>query len=86
MSTSLSRLVDALPEIHKKECKVCKERRKIKSVYNFILIQLYKNKKLDYECKECKKSSLKQINELIKRFPNVYQLFNGDTNKSVLLL
>ena len=26
------------------------------------------------------------INGLIKKFPNVYQFFNGDTNKFVLLL
>ena len=36
MSTSLSRLVDNLSEINKKECKGWKERRKIKSVFNFI--------------------------------------------------
>ena len=32
------------------------------------------------------KKSLKPINELIKKFPNVYQLCNGDTNKFVFLL
>ena len=34
-STSLSSLVDNLPEIKKKECKLCKERRNIKSTYDF---------------------------------------------------
>ena len=82
MSTSLSSLVDNLSEIHKKECKVCQERRKIKSVGNFIGL---KNNKFNFECKECKKGSLKPINQLIKKFPNVYQFCNGDTNKFVLL-
>ena len=83
MSTSLSSLVDNLSEIYKKECKGCEEKRKIKSVCNFIGLE---NNKLNYKCKECKKRSLKPINELIKKFPNVYQFCNGDTNKFVLLL
>ena len=58
-------------------------KKKIKSVCNFIGI---KNNKLNYECKECKKISLKPISELIKKFPNVYQFCNGDTNKFILLL
>ena len=62
----------------KKKCKVCEERRKIKSVCSFIKL---KNNKLNYECKECKKRSLKPITELIKKFPNVYQFCNGGTNK-----
>ena len=36
MSTSLSSLVNNVSEIYKKECKGCEEKRKIKSVYNFI--------------------------------------------------
>ena len=52
MSTSLSSLIDNLSETHKKECKVCKERTKIKSVCNFIGL---KKNKLNYECKERKK-------------------------------
>ena len=83
MSNKLSDLVDNLSEIYKKECKGCKERRKIKSVCNFIGL---KNNKLNYKCKECKKRSLKPINELIKKFPNVYQFCNEDINKFVLLL
>ena len=66
MSTSLSSLVDNLSEIHKKECKVCKEIRKIRLVCNFICLE---NNNLNYKCKECKKRSLKPINELIKNFP-----------------
>ena len=52
MSSSLSSLVDNSSEIYKKECKLCEERRKIKSVCNFIG---HKNNKLNSECKECKK-------------------------------
>ena len=81
MSASLPSLVDNLSRIYKKECKGCNERGKIKSACNFIGL---KNNKLNYECKECKKRSLKPINELIKKFPNVHQLSNGDTNKFVL--
>ena len=83
ISTSLSSLVDNLSEIYKKEYKVCEERRKIKSVCNFIV---FKNNKLNYKCKECKKRLLKPINELIKKVSNVYQFCNEDTNKFVFLL
>ena len=62
---------------------VCEERRKIKSLCNLIGLR---NKKLNYECKEYKKRSLKPINEVIKKFPNVYQCCNGDTNKFSLSL
>ena len=40
MSTSLSKLVDNLSEIYKKECKGCEESRKIKSVCNFIGLKI----------------------------------------------
>ena len=43
MSSKLSDLVDELSETYNKECKGCKERKKIKSVYNFIGL---KNNKL----------------------------------------
>ena len=48
MPTSLSKLIDNLSEICKKECKACEERRKIKSECNFIGL---KNNKLNYKCK-----------------------------------
>ena len=83
MSTSLSSLVDNLSKIYKKECKGCEERRKIKSVCNFIGL---KNNKLNYECKECKKRWLKPVNGLIKKFPNIHKFCNEDINKFVLLL
>ena len=65
-STSLSNLIDNLSG--KKECKGCKERRKVKSAHNFIGP---KNIKLNYKCKECKKRWLKPVNGLIKKFPNI---------------
>ena len=56
MSTSLSSLVDNLYEIYKKECKGGhEEKRKIKSVCNFISLE---NNRLNYKCKECKKRRL----------------------------
>ena len=54
MLTSLSSLVDNLSEIYKKECKSCKERKKIMSVLKFIGL---KNNRLYYECKECNDES-----------------------------
>ena len=67
----------------KKECKECEERTKIKSVCDFIGL---KNNKLNYECKKCRKIWLKPVNGLIKKFPNVHQLCNGDIDKIALLL
>ena len=83
MSTSLSGLVDNLSEVYKKESKVCKERRKMKSVCYFIGLE---NNKLNYKCKGCKKRWLKLIIESIKKFSNVYQFCNEDIKKFVLLL
>ena len=67
----------------KKECKECEERRKIKSVCNFIELT---NNKLNFECKKCKKRWLKPINGLIKKFPNIHQFCNGEINKYISLL
>ena len=83
MLTSLSSLVDNLSEIFKTKCIGCEERRKIKSVCNFIGL---KNNKLNYECKEFLKRWLKRVKGLIKKFPNIHQFCNGDINKFVLLL
>ena len=83
MSTSLSSLADSLSEVYKKECKVCKERKKFKSVCDFVGLE---NNELNYKCKECKKRLLKPINEWIKKFRNVYQFCNEDVNKFVFLL
>ena len=82
-ATSLSNLIDNLSEIYKKECKTCKERRKIKSECNFIGL---KNNRLYCKCKECNKESFKLINGLISKFAIMHQFCNGDVNKFVLLL
>ena len=83
MSTSLSSLVDNLSEIYQKECKSCKERKKIMSEFNFIGL---KNNRLHSKCKECNDESCKSINGLNKKFPNTYQFCDGDVKKFVLLL
>ena len=76
MPTSLSNLVDNLPETSSKKCSC-------KSMCDFIEL---KDDRLNHECKECKKRWLMSINGLIEKFSNVYQLCNGDTNKFILLL
>ena len=83
MQSKLSDLVDNLSGIYNKECKSCMERKKIKSECDFIG---FKNNRLNYRCKECKGISTKSINELIEKFPRMYQFCNGDLNKFVLLL
>ena len=77
MSASLSSLVDNLPKVYKKECKVFEEGRKIKLVCSFIGLE---NNELNCKCKECKKRRLMPINELIKKFPYVYQFCNENIN------
>ena len=52
MSTSLSNLVDTLSGVYGKECKKCMERKKIRLNCKFIG---FKNGRLNYKCKECKK-------------------------------
>ena len=59
------------------------ERKKIKSECNFIG---FKNNRLNYRCKKCKGTSKKSMNELIKKFPSMYQFCGDDLNKFVLLL
>ena len=83
MNTLVSDLFDNLSDIYKNKCKICKERRKIKSACDFVGL---KNNKLKYECKECKERWLKPINGLTKKFPNIYQFCNGYIHKFVLLL
>ena len=59
MQTSLSNLVDNLSESYDKECKKCMETKKIK--VNCELIG-FKKGRLNYKCKECKKSCTKVSN------------------------
>ena len=83
MQSKLSDLVDNLSEINNKDCKTCMERKNIKSECDFIGL---KNNRLNYRCKECKRTSTKSMNKLIEKFPSIYQFFDGDLNKFALLL
>ena len=74
MSSKLSDVADNLSEIYKKECKGCKERKKIEPVCDFIGL---KNNKLRYKCEECKKRWLKTINGLIKKFSMFFVIKKG---------
>ena len=79
MSTSLSNLVSNLSEgLHNNSCIDCK----------FCLdYMMTKDKELIFRCFRCKKNYRKKINkELIQRFANIYEFFNGDLNKFILLL
>ena len=83
MSYSVSSLVDNLSGAYDKECKKCMKRKKIRLNCEFIG---FKNGRLNYKCKECKKSYSKLTNESIKNFPILYKFCNGDLNKFYLLL
>ena len=80
MQSKLSDLADNLSEINKEECPKCKGK------CEFIG---FKNDRLHYRCKECKKKKkkcTKSKDELIKNFPSICKFCNGDLNKFVLLL
>ena len=81
IQSSLSNLVDNLSEVYDKECKKCMERKKIKVNCEFIG---FKNGRLNYKCKECKKSCTKVLNSKI--FLTLYKFCNGDLNEFLLLL
>ena len=84
MSTSLSELVDNMSGIFNSiELKSCIEKIKINSECCFAGL---KNNRLIYKYKECKEEWKRPINELIEKFPSIYQFCNGDLNKFVLLL
>ena len=83
MSTSSSNLVNNLSGVYDKECKKCVERKKVPLNCEFIG---FKNDRLNYKCKECKKSYIKSTNESIKNFPTLYKFCNDDLNKFFLLL
>ena len=77
MSSKLSNLVDNLSEINNKGCKICMERKNIKSECEFIEL---KNNRLNYKCKECSGTSNKSINDLIEKFPRMYKFCDGNIN------
>ena len=84
MQNSLSELVDYTSEIfNNKECKSCIERMKINSECGYVG---FKNDRLIYKCKACRKECKRPIDELKEKFPNIYQFCNDDLNKFVLLL
>ena len=79
MSTSLSNLVINLSEgLHNDRCIDCK------SCLDYMTT---KDEQLIFRCFRCKKDYEKNFNkELIQRFANTYEFFNGDLNKFILLL
>ena len=76
-------LITCLKLITKIVCKTCMERKNIKSECEFIK---FKNNILNCRCKECKGKCNKSIDGLIEKFPSIYQFWDGDLNKFVLLL
>ena len=76
MWTSLSKVVDHLSEIYSKKCRD----ENYKSECEF---KVFKNNKLSYNCKECRKKQSKPINELTEKFPNTYRFCNNNTNKII---
>ena len=65
------------------ECKSYIEKIKINSECCFAG---FKNNKLIYKCKKCKEEWKRPLNKLIENFPSIYQFYNGDLNKFVILL
>ena len=45
-----------------------------------------KNDRLECKCRECGEKCHDSTNELINKFLSIYQFFNGDLNKFILLL
>ena len=79
MSTSLSNLVNNLSEgVHNDKCTDCK---------SYLDYMSTKDKKLIFQCFECKKNYKKDFNKkIIERFANTYKCCNGDINNFILLL
>ena len=79
MSTSLSNFVNNLSEgLHNDRCIDCK------SCLDYMTI---KDEQLIFSCFRCEKNYEKNFNkELIQRFVNTYEIYNGDLNKFILLL
>ena len=83
ISTSLSNIVGNLSGVYDEEFNKCMERKKIRLSCEFIG---FKYGRLNYKCKDCKKSHNKLANESIRNFPTLYKFCNGDLNKFFLLL
>ena len=79
MSASLSELVDNMSGVfNSMECKSCIEKIKINSECCFVGL---KNNRLIYRCKECKEEWKRPVNELIEKFPGIYQFCDRNLNK-----
>ena len=65
MQGKLSDLADNLSEINNKDCKKCRERKKIRSECKFIG---FKGNRLKYKCKKCNDISAKSVDDLINKF------------------
>ena len=79
MPISLSNLVSNLSEgLHNDRC------TDSKSCLDYMAT---KDEKLIFRCFRCKKNYENNFNkDLIQRFANTYEFFNGDLNKFILLL
>ena len=78
METSLSNLVDNLTRgIHKFKCKNCN---------CFLEYENVKSSLIEYNCPSCNKSfSVELVEELKKKFKNIFEFSKHDTNTFVLL-
>ena len=84
MSASLSDLADNLYAIFiNKVCKKSMERKKINAECKFDGLE---DDRLSYKCRECREKWDDSKHGLINKFPSVYQFWNGDLNKFILLL
>ena len=79
MSSSLSNLIDNLSEgLHSVKCADCK---------SYLDYMTTKDEQLFFRCFEYKNNYKKDFNkELTKRFANIYEFYNEDINKFILLL
>ena len=66
-----------------KNAKCMERKKKIRLNCEFIR---FKNGRLNYKSKECKKSYTKLTIESIKNFPTLHKFCNGDLDNSFLLL
>ena len=81
MNSALSTLVNNLSEINKCNCEEDKDKRikiKIKKVNS--------KEKVITKCKTCNSKESQLVSELIKIFPNTYQLCDKSSKKFILLL
>ena len=60
-----------------KKCSECKGKREFIG---------FKNDRLHYRCRKCKKRCTKSKDGLIKKFSRIYTFCDGDLNKIILLL